>query len=524
LSYIASKLDTNSEYNLIEEKIKNLILNYDGEYIVLFYNKTKDEIYLFNDVLGRLPLYYYVTDEIFVLSRHINFITHFLNEIVFDRDIIAEYLIFKAPLGKSTLISNINRLESGTLLEVRGNNKDLRFSKIYEFNLDKKEHAGKSIKENAAELKNLFLEGINNRYQSQGHSNILVSLSGGLDSRSVAAGLKKIGASFSAVTFTYNKQGYSFDAVIAKEISEKLQIPWKLIDIPKAGMKEVEKQLQYKCGLNNLGNSFGIKFFEIIEKEYGKNVSWWTGDIGETLVDDSPMKKLTNNDDVVDYIIESRLKIVKLEKYLDVNIQKLKNKLKHMVQQYPEEDFVNKYLHFIFFEESYKHSYEGEDVIRIFFWQVAPIFSIPFYNYTLNIPDNQKKHHKLYREFLRLLSPDIAMIKNSNWNKSFPSDQEIIFKEFKRWWINRIPFTIRKIIGNRIPIRKKTIEINPEIKNYITHILKTSPTISKNFLNSGFDRILNSKHESLEFWLFITVITLINKTEKEFNDRSVIII
>ncbi len=519
LSHIASLFDSDK----IKTEVKEWILNSDGEYNILFYDSKNRNLYLFNDVLGRLPLYYYVDNKIVVLSREINFITPFVNEIVFDKDTLAEYLLFSAPLEDRTLISNVKRLKSGTLMKVKGNNKDLSFSRIHIFNLDKRKNAGKSIKENAAELKNIFLEACHDRIQSLKQLNIILSLSGGLDSRAVGVALRENGASFSAATHFDCENDP--DAEIAKIIAERLQIPWKLFEIPKTGIREIEKLLQYKGGLNYVGVSFLLNYFEDIKKKYGSNISYWTGDEGNASVADNYLpRQLHNVDELVNYIIDSRgvTNLERIEKYLDIDGQRLKDKIKNIVLQYPERDLNNKYLHFFLFEYLFKLQYEGEDRNRIFFWSVAPMYSISFFNYALNIPNNQKKYHSLYREFLNTLSPEIARIKNANWNYPVTSRRKrLILREIEAWCINKIPFTLRSMIRQKMSTKKTAYRIEPELKQYLINIFKTSPTISENFLNSGLETILSDEIPQLDFWNLLTIVAFINKIEKEFKGMSI---
>ncbi len=522
LSRIVSLLDSDTDKS--KREVEEWLFNSDGEYNILFYDLKKQNLYIFNDALGRLPLYYYVDDKIIVLSREISFITPFVKEIVFDKETLAEYLLFSTPLEDRTLISNVRRLRSGTLMKVRGAKKDLSFSPIHVFNLDEKRNKGKSVKENAVELKNIFLDACNDRVQSLRKSNIIVSLSGGLDSRAVALALKKIGASFLAATFIDCESRYAADAEIAKIVAEKLQIPWKLFQLPKARIREIEKLLQYKGGLNYVGMKFILNFFEGIKKEYGTNISYWTGDEGNWSVGDNcPARRLHNTDELVQYIMGTLggTNLERIERYLDIDVQRLKDKIKNIVQQYPERDLTNKYFHFVFFEYLFKLQYEGEDRNRIFFWSVAPMYSISFFDYTLNIPNNQKKYHNLYREFLNALSPEIAKIRNSSWNYPVTSKTRVMLREIEKRSFNKLPFTFRNIIYKIRAAKKETYRIDPELKEYLVNIFGTSATISENFPNFGLKTILGDRIKESEFWNLLTIVAFINKTEKELKDRSI---
>ncbi|MFC2071741.1 asparagine synthase-related protein [Chloroflexota bacterium] len=524
LSQIATLLDSDNA----KTAIKEWILNSDGEYNILFYDCTKRDLYIFNDALGRLPLYYYADDKIIIVSREVSFITPFVNEIVFDKDTLTEYLLFSAPLEDRTLISNVKRLTAATLMKIRGNNKDLSFCRTHIFNLDDMRNASKGVKENAAELKNRLLEACHNRTESLKHLDTIVSLSGGLDSRVVALALQETGASFSATTMLdYDKTRYTADAAVAKIIAEKLHIPWQLLELPKVEIREIERLLQYKGGLNHVGNSFTLNYFDNIKKKHGANISYWTGDEGNwSVAGNSPTRRLHNVDELVQYILDylAGTKLERIERYLNVDVQRLRDKIKSIVQGYPEKDLTNKYFHFVFFEYLFKVQYEQEDRNRVFFWSVAPMYSISFMDYALNIPNNQKDYYHLYREFLNALSPEIAKVNNEKWDYPVTAKGRLMWKRMKKRFYAKLPTAFKNIIKKIIAYNPKTIypqQIEPEYKDYIVNIFKISPTISENFLNSGLETIQSDEITDFEFWNLLTIVGFINKTEKELNGISI---
>jgi len=118
---------------------------------------------------------------------------------------------------------------------------------------------------------------------------------------------------------------------IAKTIAGRLQVPWKLFQLPKSGISEIEKLLQYKGGLNFVGMNFILNFFESIKKENGTNISYWTGDEGNASMGYAPpSKRLRNTGELVDYILDSRTntKLQRIKGYLDIDVRKLKEKIK----------------------------------------------------------------------------------------------------------------------------------------------------------------------------------------------------
>ena len=91
------------------------------------------------------------------LSREVKFPACLISHFAFDRQGIAETLYFGYTLGERTLIEGVSRLEFGSLLHVDLRELKLRFVRICDLNLDEHRHAGKPIRQMAAEFGDLFL-------------------------------------------------------------------------------------------------------------------------------------------------------------------------------------------------------------------------------------------------------------------------------------------------------------------------------------------------------------------------------
>jgi len=93
---------------------------FTGVYNVCIYSKKNQQILLFNDRLGFLPLYYYESPSVFIFSSKIESIlsSGFLPKIKFDYTTIAEHLLFNYPLSDHTYIKNIHTLPSASYVVI----------------------------------------------------------------------------------------------------------------------------------------------------------------------------------------------------------------------------------------------------------------------------------------------------------------------------------------------------------------------------------------------------------------------
>lgn len=494
-----------------QEQLSNWLLNVDGDFIVFILNKRSDEIAIINNTLGRLPLYYYKVKGRLILSREVQFISNLVDN-EFDKMAIAQYLLFGYCLGKRTLLENTYRLEPATLMTINIKNSEIEIDRLYEFNFEMKKYSGINIHKNADELESSFYKACKNRTNSI-NKNIL-SMSGGLDSRSVGACLYKNNIPFYGVTCLDFNKTFNFDVKIAGQLADVFNIDWKVFPVPAPTGRDLLKLLRIKNGLNYLGMSFILAFFDKVKETYGSRVTWFTGDGGDKLLTDlRPSRSLKDLDDLVKYII-SENKIFSLASVVDlvqVQEREITDELKDQLLSYPEKEWNKKYIHFVIYERVLKWLFEGEDRNRLYFWSVAPFYSIQFFIYAMNCPDEQKTDYGLYREFLLKLSPEAAAIDNANWKLP------IISKRYKtklliRSILHSLPSTIRRNIKGVIK-HTHSYDKRSNFINCLREQLSNCEYICNYLSNSAIQNIIKNctKYSKQEMETLFTITSYIEK-------------
>jgi hypothetical protein len=127
--------------------------------------------------------------------------------------------------------------------------------------------------------------------------------------------------------------------------------------------------------------------------------------------------------------------------------------VKQRLLSYPEQDWNQKYVHFLIYERTCNLLFEAEDRDRCYFWEVSPFTNIHFFDYIMNCPDAQKARQKLNREFLLQLSPELAAIPYANWNTPITS---LKFKTLM--WLN--------VMTKRFPVLRSALR---KISRATTH-------------------------------------------------------
>lgn len=447
----------------VTDRIGKCLLTIDGEFVVCICRKNSKQVAIMNDALGRLPLYYYSGgDGKLVVSRELRFVADLSDTMIFDRMAIAQYLLFGYPLGKRTLLENVFRLEPATLIKVDFGTSKVKIDTLRRFNFENKEHNNIETDQSVDSLVSLFCEACKNRAKRS--DKIVLALSGGLDSRSVAAGLCKTGTPFSAATRLGFDKKETSEVKIAEELAQELNFDWKLFELEPPKGRDFLRLLRIKSGLNYLGMSFILLFFDKLKQVYGPDISYFTGDGGDKMLPDlSPSKRLKDVNALIGHII-SQNHIFSLDDVVAITKiprNSIIDELKNHVLSYPETAWNQKYVHFFICERGFKWLFEGEDRNRYFFWSTTPFYSVRFFDYAMNIPDSMKSGYKLYGEFLTKLSPQASAIDNVRWKAPIRSGRARLRLFAMNFYLN-MPPNLRRII-KQVLKKAESEKYNPNV-------------------------------------------------------------
>ena len=422
--------------------VKNLsdwLQNSDGDFIIYLYNKKTRTFHVFNDLLGRMPLYYKITNDGVLISRYIRFITTISGNFTFDKIAIGEFLLFGYLLRDRTLIQDIKQLRPATLITI--DEADVSIKEIYNFNFENRKHKDKKLTEIIDDVSELFSQACNNRLNN-GNTN-LVALSSGLDSRTVAACMHKNKIPFKTVTMVYKNGHGSEEVSVAKQIAELFNVEWNSIEIYPPTGEDVYTLLKLKEGIVHLATAPLIPFYKSLIKEYGNTINYISGDKGDkiTLSFDNPIKKFNTSQELIDYILDehSFIKIDDVCSLFSVKKDDLLEDIDQLLESYPENDLSQKYIHFRAIEKSHKLAFQGDDRHKRYFWNYCPLTSVPFVNYLFNCSDESKKMHKVFIGLLKSFSPDAANILYTNFKAPITSLKAKFFMSAVYYIYPRVP-------------------------------------------------------------------------------------
>lgn len=401
----ATMLETGGE----QVDLGEWLLSVDGEFLVLAWTKDGSRLSVCNDALARLPVYYHHDAESLVLSRELRYVLETV-DVEFDRMGVAQCLLFGYSLGDRTIARNVRRLRPATQLTVEIDDDGISADETthHTFSFDEPRHADRSRERNASELVSRFREACRNRANEYEHD--VISLSGGLDSRSVLAAFHAEGLSPVAATMESPSYIPASDVEVAEQLAGDVEVEWDTYHVDHPNGADLDTLVKTKNGQIGLVTSFILDFFRQLEDEYGTDSAYITGDGGDKVLPDLTPARALDPDELVEYILteNSLIDVDRVSAVTGVPESEIRTTIREHVGGYPETSAAGSYVHFLLYERGMNWLFEGEDRNRLFFWSVTPFYSMPFFRYAMNCPPEQKARYKLYRTFLTQLSPGAA--------------------------------------------------------------------------------------------------------------------
>ena len=248
----------------------------NGIYVMVIWDSLKKELHIINDRYGFRNIYYWHSDKKFIFSTEVKVICRdpdFRKEI--DLTGISNYLAFGHLLDDRTLFEKVKLLPRASMLSLSNNKVLIKTYWDYSFFSD----------DEPLRLEDYYVDGLFEVLKSalkkrvNGISALALPVSGGLDSRVIAALLRTIGFTGNVITYSYGHED-SLDVIYGRQIAKKLGYPHHFIQITDDYLKNHSVDFtRLSDGLIDCLNSHMLKSSAFI-REMGLN-SCLTGFMGD---------------------------------------------------------------------------------------------------------------------------------------------------------------------------------------------------------------------------------------------------
>lgn len=188
------------------QRISRFVQGADGDYLISFYNKIERSAVVFNDLLGAIPYYYFADERQFIGGRSLSFVSLISRHTDISQSNLAEFLTFDYSIETDTIFCGVKQMRPGEIITYHmascSRPLSVEFSVSPYFGIINPYQSKDAALES---LSMLFLEGCASRisYARKNGYEIVNTMSGGFDSRTVLAGIEKQTSNYINLTYEY---------------------------------------------------------------------------------------------------------------------------------------------------------------------------------------------------------------------------------------------------------------------------------------------------------------------------------
>ena len=403
----------------------------NGNFVIAIFDNRDRTIHLFNDRFGSEPIYIWNKDNNFAFSTSQRSLLNYRDDIGrdYNKDAIAELVVFERVLGDKTIFQDIRRLVPASHVTCDG--KKIKIDQYWDIFDNPRNENFKNWKDAAAEFYRLLKQSIAKRLTDEVKVGALIS--GGIDSRLLLALCPE---SAIALTFSNKNFSHSIETILAERIAKLLGHEHKLLEreidhyanVAELAVNVNESERTF-AGYHSLGlhqKMLDLGIGAVITGQYWDTFfkgMYSTGTAMEETYRNEPyiLKSRRTGRIVADSLILRRQKhqdlmMLSLSKNMKERAAVARENAIYLMQSLYEigdsiDDCSEK---FRLYDLQSTPSMGFQRGLRTIFPDKSPCYDNDLLTLALNIPLDWKKDGKIVRWALRLANPKLALINDAN--------------------------------------------------------------------------------------------------------------
>jgi asparagine synthase (glutamine-hydrolysing) len=460
-------------------EFKSILKKANGQFSVII--RSSDEIWAATDRLRNYPLFYSFHDGQFVISDDCYSIASCQHERKFDQDAVESFLQTGFTINNLTLLQDIFQVEAGKYIIIGHSvTSDFYDDKIAEAITDSDTDQGE------IELNNVIHNVFRDHLIALSNNFLAIPLSGGFDSRLIAAMCKKFHPE-NLICYTYGTRNNP-EQILAKEAADRLGLRWINIvynsDLIKGYLND-DFFRDYYPYVSNLTSMFFMQEYFAVKYLKEKNLVPWNcifipGFSGDMVAGghlNPAMNKQLNNDHIARMLYENyfvlfhsdRKKKLQILKLLKENIPSGRFETWKVIEAWDTRERQAKFI----VNSAKVYSFFGFDY-------VLPFWDNQFINFFSTLPFHLKLDKRLYDQVLKA-----GIFKELNLNLSNeinPTSEEKKFQRFKEKIKSVLPSEFKNIF-----VQQKSSILYDEITRIMADDIGNKniiPPMQSNYYNS----------------------------------------
>lgn len=482
----------------------DFIKKLNGSFTIVINDFKKNKLFLYCDRFRQRPLYYTITNRKLLFSSEVkSILVDEKFEPKLDFEAVADFITFRKIMRNKTFFKGIKVLPAASILTYNG--KKISIDKYWD--LEYIPNYSKSDDEFVDDLIKTFKNAIKIRMRD--NLRYGVSLSGGLDSRSLIAGIEKKDRK-NILTFSFGPSDCD-EVKIAKIVSNIAKTRFMEIEItPDLFIENSEQEVWLSDGRGYIGLSYIFPIHKNLRSKidvmfdgFAMDLTLGGSFLNKKIFNSQNKEELLNNLNTTNLLSREELKKLFLPDIYKKIKDSPKKSLELEFNQTNNGHFANMSDYFAI-QTHISYITIGHILVRNAIEVVYPTLDNNFINIIRTIPPEKRFKHYIYRKFLKKLSPELAKIKYNKtmiradfplilWDigKYFQGGKELIKDK-----INNISRGKINIQSNRNYVNfTEWIRTNETWKMYLKKLLLTDETVSKKYFDQSYIRYLFQLHE-----------------------------
>lgn len=411
---------------LVNEFGLNILSKVNGQFAACLYHHPSNTTYLITDRFGTRPLYYSINKGRLLFAPEVKAILKDNQKKSIDHHALAELFGFGHLFGYKTLFENISQVPPATILEFSDGiiKKREYWVAPYHEEVYQKQTIQKKTKRDLQEKLSQILITAAQR-QSSDTEKMVLPLSGGLDSRYVAALYYHIGKR-NIPTFTMGPDE-SDDQRYATRIASLLEYPHTKFEIKPNPIWEAAKTFSFVSdGMSYISGP--IQIFKPLEHFFGNKQIIAVSQMSDALYGSTLWRKrirtLQENKEPRKTTDEILINIFKLydqnliKKLFNPDVyQKMDGLYREVPSTYcdPKHHPLHNYYSLLMNEHGRRGTFGGNLVLNMFFEMRMLSYDNDVFDFGWQLPIVYREHQYLYRKTFSDLFPELAKIKRQGY-------------------------------------------------------------------------------------------------------------
>jgi len=185
--------------------------------------QTSEGVFAAMDRLRSIPLFYGIRGKAFLLSDDVDQVLRFVGDTCLDDLSVNEFLLTGYVTGADTLFPNVKQIQAGEFISVE-ELEPPSVTKVRYYRFLHSDYFDESEEQLYALMTEMYARVFDHFVKSVQGRRIVVPLSGGLDSRSIVAMLKRMGVQ-DVLCFSYGRPG-NWESEISQKVARRLGYEW----------------------------------------------------------------------------------------------------------------------------------------------------------------------------------------------------------------------------------------------------------------------------------------------------------